>query len=107
MWTTRNKADPAREQGFTLIEVMLGVSVLLTCVLALGLSLQAGAFAVRQLREEQILLARAQTLVDRILAQEFGHTYDPAPVANQLEEVLDNDAAPANGPKPTAAGNSS
>ena len=82
------------QQGFTLVEVMLGVSVLLTCTLALGLSLQAGAFAARQLREEQILLARAQTLVDRMVAQEFGHTYDSDPVAAQLEEILDNDAVP-------------
>ena len=85
----RNDRDPGA--GFTLIEVILGISVLLICTLALGLSLQAGAVAARELREEQVILSQSQSLLNRIISSEFGHDYDPDPTAAQLEELFDND----------------
>jgi len=91
---TGNKSRNSRSSGFTLVEVVLGISVLLICTLALGFSLQAGAVAARQLQEEQVILAQSQTYVDRIVAQEFGQSYDPDPTAAQIEEVFDSDSDP-------------
>jgi prepilin-type N-terminal cleavage/methylation domain-containing protein len=89
------KGVPTRaDGGFTLIEVVMGISILLIVTMALGLSLQAGALAARELREEQMVLARAQTYVDRVIAQEYGHDYDPDPTAAQLMELLDDDSTP-------------
>jgi type II secretory pathway pseudopilin PulG len=83
-----------RRGGFTLVELVLGMSILVISTLALGLSLQAGAMATRGMREEQVLLAQAETFVDRIVAQGFGHEYDPDPTASQVEEAFDGDADP-------------
>ena len=88
---TRGKTRAAVEGGFTLIEVVVAISVLLICTLSLGLCLQAGAVVARELREEQVLLAQAQSIVDRIMAQDFGQTFDADPTVAQLEEIFDPD----------------
>lgn len=80
--------------GFTLIEIVVGLSVLVVATLALGLSLQAGAIAARELREGQVILGQAQTLVDRLLAVPFGLSTDPDPTSAQIAEVFDPDSEP-------------
>jgi len=93
----RSKGLPGEaSSGFTLVEVVLGLSILLCCTLALGLSLQAGAVAARGLREEQMLLARAQTFVDRISGQSFGNELEADPTASQIEEIFDGDSEAGN-----------
>lgn len=87
----RGKMRAAVDGGFTLIEVVVAISVLLICTLALGLCLQAGAVVARELREEQVILAQAQSIVDRMLAQDFGQTFDADPTSAQLEEIFDSD----------------
>jgi len=89
---TRHAGRP--ESGFTLVEIVMAMSILLLCTLALGLSLQGGAAAARGLREDQVVLAQAQTFIDRIASQEFGHDYDPDPTAGQVTEIFDADDDP-------------
>lgn len=90
---TRN-ASLAPSGGFTLIEIVVGLSVLLIATLALGLSLQAGAVAARELREGQIILGQAQSLIDRLIAIPFGLSTDPDPTASQVAEAFDPDRDP-------------
>ena len=80
--------------GFSLVELMLAISVLLVSVLAVGLALQAGMRTTREMREDQVLQATAQSFVNRIVHQNFGQTFDPDPTANQVEAVFDCRQAP-------------
>jgi prepilin-type N-terminal cleavage/methylation domain-containing protein len=79
------------EPGFTLLEVMVAVSFLAVSLLAAGMALQSGILASRELREHQLVQARAQSLVDAVVNLGFGDDSDPDPTVAQLSELLDGD----------------
>jgi type II secretory pathway pseudopilin PulG len=89
-----SKRRPGRESGFSLIEVMVAIGFLLVSSLVVGLALQAGIRSNRELREAQVLQARAQTWADRIVRQNFGQSFDPDPDAGQVEALFDCASAP-------------
>lgn len=88
------KSRTRRVGGFSLVELMVAIAILLVSALAIGVSLQAGVRVNREIQEAQILQAKAQTFVDRIVRQNFGQTYDPDPTAAQLDEVFDCNTNP-------------
>ena len=60
------------DDGFTLVEVVFGLSVLLISLVGVGMGLNTGSNVAREIRELEIVQSQAQALVDSMLAQPFG-----------------------------------
>jgi hypothetical protein len=61
---------------------------------AVGLALHAGMRTGREMREDQILQATAQSFLNRIVRQNFGQTFDPDPTAGQVSAIFDCRSTP-------------
>ncbi len=90
----RPRRERARRGGFSLIELMMAIGILLVSSLAVGFALHAGMRTTREIREEQVLQATAQTFIDRIVRQNYGQTYDPDPTGSQVSAIFDAGSPP-------------
>jgi len=83
-------------RGTTLLEVVVGLTVVFVSVALVGLGLSTGNRVTRELREHELVQFQAQAFIDYLRAQPFGMTSDPHPNQIQLDEIFDNDAEPGN-----------
>ena len=78
----------ARAGGFSLLELMIAVSFLATCLLGVGYAMQIGIRTTREMRERQIVQSWAQVYMDRLISLNFGSMTDPAPTKSQLDTLF-------------------
>jgi len=90
MMRTR-EARPGREDGFSLLELMIAVSFLATCLLGVGYAMQVGIRSTREMRERQVIQAWAQVYIDRLMFLNFGGATDPMPSSSQLNTLFSRD----------------
>lgn len=77
-----------RMEGFSLLELMIAVSFLATCLLGVGYAMQVGIRTTREMRERQIIQSWAQVYMDRLISLNFGKMTDPAPTKSQLDTLF-------------------
>jgi hypothetical protein len=80
-----------RAGGFTMIEVVLGLSALLVAIVFVGLGLQTGFRISQDVREDEVVFAFAQGFADRLVAQPYGSDTDPTPRPEDIDELFDTD----------------
>lgn len=83
-----------RSQGFTLLEVLMGMTFLTFTVVAVGLSVMTARAASRDIAERLMVQTQAQDYMDLLKAINFGDVSDPDPTSAQLDELFDNDDDP-------------
>ncbi|MBN1420021.1 MAG: type II secretion system protein [Planctomycetes bacterium] len=86
--TPPNETRHEATSGFSLLELMIAVAFLATCFLGVGYAMQAGIRSTREMRERQVIQARAQIYLDRLTFLNFGAWADPTPSASQLDAVF-------------------
>lgn len=89
---TRRGIGPTAEAGFTLLEVVLGLTTLMITVAVIGLGLQTGVSVSREIRDLEIIHAQAQAYMDCMLSQSFGSPSDNDPSGAMVDEIFDGDA---------------
>jgi type II secretory pathway pseudopilin PulG len=83
-----------REDGISLIELVMALSFLLIVLVSVGLALHSGVQTTRELDEMNLVHAQAQTYVDRVIRQNFGAIYEADPTAEQVDQFFDPDSTP-------------
>ncbi len=84
----------SKEQGFSLLEVLVALTFLTLIFLASGLTVQSSSLVARQMEEDLLIQTQAQNYVDLCLLQPFGRETDDNPLPDLLVEVFDNDEEP-------------
>jgi type II secretory pathway pseudopilin PulG len=78
--------------GFSLLEVMLVTSMLMTVVATIAVGVRSGHAANDEMRRRASLTALSTELIDRLFRIAFGQPSDPQPPTNeQLGELFDDD----------------
>jgi hypothetical protein len=78
----------ARGSGFSLIELVLALGLLLVVSASVGLALHSGVRATRELNEMQLVEAQAQTFMDRMMRLNFGEMPPTAPTSGDLDSFF-------------------
>lgn len=79
------------QRGFSLLEVMLVTSMMMTVVATVAVGIRSGHAANEEIRRRAVLTAFSGELMDRLFRIDFGLPDDPDPTGAQLEELLDDD----------------
>ena len=91
----RNMAAPSNEHGFTLIEALLAVAVLMLGVLVLEKNIIAQVFYNNSTKLVSTAVGGASSLVERLQALPFDHAWlrnpSGAGVINALDNTVDGD----------------
>ncbi len=77
--------------GFTVLEVMLVTSMMMTVLATVSVGIRAGNSANEELRRRSVLTAMSSDLMDRLFSIRFGEPGDGEATAAQLSELFDDD----------------
>ena len=89
----RQPSRRGRKGGFSLIEVMLVASMMMTVLTTIGVGLRAGHESRRELERRAQLTLVASEMLDRLFRIGFGTQGEAAANADQLDELFDGDEA--------------
>jgi len=78
----------------TLFEVTAALTVMTLGAVTVGMGLQSGSLAAREVRDSLRVQAQAQNLLALINTLNIGQVSDPDPKKEQLDELFDGDADP-------------
>ena len=81
-----------RQGGFSLIEVMLVASMLMTVLTTIGVGLKSGHDANRELQRRAQLTLVCSELLDRLFRLDFGQQGGASATPAQLTELFDADS---------------
>lgn len=85
------KKKRRKQQGFSLIEVVLTFSILAVATIALGLTELSNARRTQDLKERDISFARGQAFMERILRMPFGAPNPSAMTAGEYDTLFGTD----------------
>ncbi|MBL8843334.1 MAG: hypothetical protein JNL90_17570 [Planctomycetes bacterium] len=81
-----------RQGGFSLLEVMLVSSMMMTVLTTIGVGLRAGHASKREMERRAQLTVVAGELLDRLFRISYGSAGDASASNSQLTELFDADA---------------
>ncbi|MHC4410680.1 MAG: prepilin-type N-terminal cleavage/methylation domain-containing protein [Planctomycetota bacterium] len=85
------KKKRRKQQGFSLIEVVLTFSILAVATIALGLTELSNARRTQDLKERDISFARGQAFMERILRMPFGAPNPSTMTASDYDTLFGSD----------------
>jgi prepilin-type N-terminal cleavage/methylation domain-containing protein len=80
------------EEGFSLLETMIAVSVLAITFVSLGAAVLTGVNSTLQQKERDTVRNQALRYMERLQKLSFGDFTDPAPDTSDLEQLFDDSA---------------
>ncbi len=80
-----------RWRGFTLVEVMLVTSMMMTILATFAVGIRAGHAATEEMQRRSVLTVMSGDLMDRLYQINFGTVADPDASEEQLTELFDDD----------------
>ena len=86
-----NTKQTRQSAGFTVLEVMLVTSMMMTVLATVTVGIRAGNTANEELRRKSVLTAMSGDLMDRLFAINFGRDGDLPATPEQLNELFDDD----------------
>lgn len=94
MQRDRTGSRPGRHRragGFSLIEVLLVTSMMMTVVATVAVGMRSGYTANEEINRRAVLTSLSGELMDRLFRIDFGQPGGVAPSGDQLTELFDDD----------------
>jgi Tfp pilus assembly protein PilE len=88
---TRRRATSRATAGFTLIEMTITLTLMVTIFSALAVGVRAGHVANAEIERRVALAVQADDIMDRLFRIDFGQASDGAATAAQLSALFDDD----------------
>ena len=79
------------ERGFTVLEVMIITSMMMTVLATVTVGLKAGHTAKEEMRRRDLLTVMSSDIMDRLFQVPFGNPGDEPPSPAELSELFDDD----------------
>ena len=83
--------EPARDRGFTLVELAASMTLAMVMLIALHTTLRSSVSARKDAEQQHRIDTMAANWLMRLREINFGKTTDPAPGAPALDELFDDD----------------